>query len=90
MKETKYYCDKCKKEIPEKRLIKVEIKFVSSDSNYAFCEKRKEICFECIINYGIEPKPIEKQQALKNDVTFEEKFFNLLAEYGITQETKND
>jgi hypothetical protein len=67
MVETKYYCDKCKKEVTGKRegCLKVEIAFAFPEMYYFTTSQKKEflLCNDCLAKLSIkvpEKEPTEK------------------------------
>lgn len=89
MKEEKYYCDKCKKEVSNNQdtCLKVVIKIKYPEKYYAsnyWSEKEKEflLCYDCCKIIGI--KPINKEMEKKQEVPdIKEKLYEILCDLGV-------
>lgn len=83
MQEIKYYCDKCGVEAKEADFRSLRIGIASSPGDrYCHFESKKHLCNECLKKMGLE-WPTSDAEYKEKEKTFEDKFFELLEEYGV-------
>ena len=87
MKQEKYFCDKCGKEITNTRdtCASVELRLKFPDKYYETYRqeawKNLELCWECIEKIGL--KKIEDKQSKPKPPDINEKLYDILCELGV-------
>lgn len=87
MKQEKYFCDKCGKEITNKRdtCANIEIRLKFPEKYYGAYRNEAwenlELCWECIEKFGF--KKIEEPQAKLKPPDINEKLYDILCELGV-------
>lgn len=91
MKEEKYFCDKCKKEVTHERdtCINVRIELRFPDRYYSSYRhesvKSLELCWDCAKNIGL--KKIEPEEVKQTPPDIADKLYDILCDLGVQFES---